>query len=417
MEGKKRTGIVFVMILVTFIICFCFTGCGNPEDAAVKFLDALKAGDQETAQSFAEEDVIDDNLDLTKEVKGIMDGIDIFYDTLGLEIPDEIKASYDAMVSDLCASFIESYELSEFTDNDDGSKSAKVTVNFSFPKTEVGYTGFADILTEETGAYYEINHVEIDELEETDAIYKLLTGSNDQAVSRFTEKVKGSEGDTANYLITISQDEDKKWKVTDMSLQDNTERERAFAEELLGAILDRDLDKVKEMTDDNLYNAISKMDSFRDHAEVEDQYYKTSNVTKDQITEEGRAAITKYIDYLLNSSLTSWSIDELTEEKGVAKVKAVLVSDYDVKTAASMDFNNKIQKLYEKYIEKHKKELYKIYEESGEEEYRLAVIKGALPDIMDMYIEEVGKTGPVSQTNYFYVVFRDARWIATSKPD
>ena len=91
MEGKKRTGIVFVMILVTFIICFCFTGCGNPEDAAVKFLDALKAGDQETAQSFAEEDVIDDNLDLTKEVKGIMDGIDIFYDTLGLEIPDEIK--------------------------------------------------------------------------------------------------------------------------------------------------------------------------------------------------------------------------------------------------------------------------------------------------------------------------------------
>ena len=82
-----------------------------------------------------------------------------------------------------------------------------------------------------------------------------------------------------------------------------------------------------------------------------------------------------------------------------------------------MDFNNKIQKLYEKYIEKHKKELYKIYEESGEEEYKLAVIKGALPDIMDMYIEEVGKTGPVSQTNYFYVVFRDARWIAVSEPD
>ena len=173
----KKTAVGFLTLLIMIsIMAIGFTGCGSsPQGTVDSFFKALQAGDTEGASEFAEEGVIVDAFPVIGNTWSLIDNLYESAEQAGVTVDEELKAPYENFATTLTGAYISSYEIGEFTENEDGTQTANVSLTFAYSGKTISFDYIQPIFKEEWAAYMDEHSSEFADLDNAEMLKRIVT--------------------------------------------------------------------------------------------------------------------------------------------------------------------------------------------------------------------------------------------------
>ena len=379
------------------------------------FIQALKTGDLKKAQESAQDGAITGNLTISEHLDVFEDQLFNGFEENGVEVPEKTRTVLDGFEAELNAGYISSYGLSEFTRNEDGSFSAPAAVNYGFGRETINADQLITIVSRSINAYYDDHKDELDEMETGDMVSKVYDDTIEEITANIIDTVMAEPGDSVNFLITVEEKEDGSCTVRTCVPEGNTDKIRSLAESFLEAFKEGESDKIEELADEGLYNAVSATGLLNLGYQLQFDIYDSLGLARNQVSGDAMMAILDLTYYMEHRLIRSCEIREITEEDGMGKVRADIMLD-----ASALDFDydrfkEDVEKRITEYTEKNEEEVRAYAEENGEEYVRQYVISEILPELMEGYLNEMkaaeADAQPEASVFDFNVYFSDGVWI------
>ena len=379
------------------------------------FIQALKKGDLKKAQESAQDGAITGNLTISEHLDVFEDQLFNGFEENGVEVPEKTGTVLDGFEAELNAGYTSSYGLSEFTRNEDGSFSAPAAVNYGFGRETINADQLITIASRSINAYYDDHKDELDEMETGDMVSKVYDDTIEEITANIIDTVMAEPGDSVNFLITVEEKEDGSCTVRTCVPEGNTDKIRSLAESFLEAFKEGESDKIEELADEGLYNAVSATGLLNLGYQLQFDIYDSLGLARNQVSGDAMMAILDLTYYMEHRLIRSCEIREITEEDGMGKVRADIMLD-----ASALDFDydrfkEDVEKRITEYTEKNEEEVRAYGEENGEEYVRQYVISEILPELMEGYLNEMkaaeADAQPEASVFDFNVYFSDGVWI------
>ena len=168
--------------------------------------------------------------------------------------------------------------------------------------------------------------------------------------------------------------------------------------------------KEDAVTEDGAFSA------FADIENMDELLAQEVGLDAADLSEKTKAATNDYIQNMMKNMVKSYEIKEVSEESdGVGKVVASVTFGYDPEAAGKVDVTDQVEKMSTDYMNANMAELTNIYLSGGQTALMQKVLDDLAGDILDLYTDEVMKTGETTKDVAFIVEKVDDKWLISGE--
>lgn len=191
---------------------------------------------------------------------------------------------------------------------------------------------------------------------------------------------------------------------------------RAAAETFMNAMQDGDFEAMKACSDPALYEEDGDMYSFGTIGNMDEIFAESLgiDISAEDLGESTKTGLQDFVDTLLDNMVTSYEIKDVSVDGDTGTASVTTTYGYDPEKMQEIDLDDEVGTLATEYMKKHQTELLEIYQNDGEAAMYSKVLDDLLPDILSKYMDEVLKTGEVTQDSVLTLTKQDdGSWLVT----
>lgn len=197
---------------------------------------------------------------------------------------------------------------------------------------------------------------------------------------------------------------------------DNKADIQAPVDGFMAALQAGDVQGLKEYVKEDAFDEDGAFSGFGTIENMDEVLAKELGMNASDLSDKTKAAVDEYITTMLTTMVKSYEIKDVKEESdGVGKVTISATFGYDPEAAGKVNVNDQVEALTNDYMNKNMTELTNIYMSEGQTALMNKVLDDLVVDILNLYTDEVMKTGETTEQTTFIVEKVDDKWLISGE--